>query len=75
VVIAEDRIVVDGHAITVTEIERVIFQPGLMKDTFQMTLRLKHGSVAFTLPTLPSELVEAVRALGLEVSHRATWLE
>jgi hypothetical protein len=45
-----------------------------MKDTFQMTLRLKHGSVGFTLPTLPSELVGAVRALGLEVQHRGSWL-
>jgi hypothetical protein len=74
VVVAQDVIVVGGRATAVTEIERVTFQPGFLKDTFQMTLRLRHGSVGFTLPTLPGELVEAVRALGLEVSHRSFWL-
>jgi hypothetical protein len=75
VLVAKDVVVVNGRATPTAEVERVLFAPGFLKDTHQMTLRLKIGSVGFTLPTLPDALVGALRSVGLEVTHRQWWSE
>jgi hypothetical protein len=73
IVVAQDVLVIDGTATPIADIERATLQPGLLKGTQTLTLRLKHGSIGFSLSIAPDGLVAALKSLGIEISRHEQW--